>query len=213
MHYSSYGIDSTSSTYTDSSTIWSFWVEGNYMASYTTTSSTANDVWYRWVEDTTSYSGYYTGDSDMAWERWVEQDYENVEISQHSLSIDLERTEKELKKADKERKEAEKLAKELLLELIGPDQMEIYKKTGRLLVKGTKYDYMLNQHGSIKRIEKDKITDLCVHLKNKHIYPVTDNIISLLLAIKADEDKILELAHNNGSKPLPEKLPKHAVAS
>ena len=48
------------------------------------------------------------------------------------------------------------------MDLIGEEQLEIYNETGRLLVHGHKYDYILQKDGFVKRVEKDKVVDLCI---------------------------------------------------
>ena len=97
-----------------------------------------------------------------------------------------------------------------MLDLIGEEDLKTYEKTGRLFVKGRRYDYIVQKTGFIKRIEKDKITDLCVHLDNPNRFPQTDNVVAMKLAIEADEDAILKLANNHGSKKRPKQLPEAA---
>ena len=74
-------------------------------------------------------------------------------------------------------------------------------------MRGKKYDYIVQKDGFIKRIEKDKITDLCVHLVNRQTYPATDNVVAMKLAIENDEEKILRLANNKGSRNREADLP------
>lgn len=108
-------------------------------------------------------------------------------------------------KAEKEA--AEEKAKELLLDLIGSDEMKIYRETGRLFVKGAKYDYIVQREGFVKRVEKDKITDMCVHLRDKYKYPPTDNVIAIKTSLEHEEDNVLEMANYHSSEDRPEELP------
>jgi hypothetical protein len=119
-------------------------------------------------------------------------------------------------KIDLRAEKSENRAKELLLDLIGEDELKVYQETGRLFVKGKKFDYIIRRDkmmGGLERIEKNRITDLCVHLKENFKCPKTDNVIALKLAIESDEDKILELANSYSSHNRPDKLPKAACMS
>ena len=114
-------------------------------------------------------------------------------------------------KARKKWEEAEQKAKDLLLDLIGEEQLEIYNETGRLLVHGHKYDYILQKDGFVKRVEKDKVVDLCIHLTNKHKYPETDNVVALKLLAETNEEEFNRLANNHGEHGRPEEMPRCAV--
>ena len=200
-------------------TTWSLW---NYSYSDTnTTSSTAiNDTWYLWNNTGTcnvTDGGTYTISNEDSWTVWVsqeeiEKDRKRMERAQHRIQAERAfpggLTNRE--KTDLKQKKAEDKAKQLLLDLIGEEELKVYEETGRLFVKGNKYDYVVRRHGGVERIEKDKITDLCVHLKNSYSYPKTDNVIALKLAIEDDEDNVLKLANTHGSKDRPAILPKAA---
>jgi hypothetical protein len=155
------------------------------MAHDTSTTSSTTAVWYRWAT------------SEPA--RRTSNQYRQRERSTSTIS-----------KREKERKAAEAKAKQLLLDLIGKEDLDIYNETGRLFVKGKKYDYIIQKEGFIKRVEKKKITDLCVHLDNRYKYPSTDNVIAMKLAIEADEAQVLKLANNHGSSKRPKTLPRAA---
>jgi len=100
---------------------------------------------------------------------------------------------------EKERKErAELTALQLLEDLIDEQSLRVYKETGKLVVKGKRYDYVLNKGSGVYKIEKDKIVDLCIHLRNRTKYPETDNIISLKLLIEGNESRFLRTANNHG---------------
>jgi len=86
---------------------------------------------------------------------------------------------------------ADRRALELLKDIIGPEEMQVFKETGRLLVKGEKFDWMITQrdHGgvSVQRIKKGKMADLCVHLKQGHEYPKVDHVVTYALRAKLAE--------------------------
>lgn len=215
---------------TSTSTIWPYWVNAQY--SYTVTSTgtsyvsstdststaTSSDiVWRTW---TSTGTGTLDCTSNGVWKIWTYQEETAPALSQEEIDArrreaERERAEaEERRRIEKEQKDAaEEVAKELLLDLIGPEEMEIYNETGRLFVKGRKFDYIIQKQGMLHRIEKDKITDLCVHLKDRDKFPKTDNVIALMMLLKADEDHILGKANNHGSRRRPSELPKFARAS
>lgn len=219
-------------------TVWGYWTEGTasattstcemYADGYDSTSSstTTATVWSSWVS--TTGEGTVSGvSSDGVWGVWVSSGEANTVYvsSTPTLSPEEERARKEevdrrMREADDRRKKeqlerevAEETAKELLLELIGPEELEIYDETGRLFVKGRKFDYIIQNHGKLQRLEKDKITDLCVHLQAQYKFPRTDNVIALLMMLMTDEDYVLNLANNHGSRDKPIELPKFARAA
>lgn len=191
----SYNIWYTWNTTSSSTSTWSSW-NSTYDTS-TDTSTTASYVWTTWVYN--EQSKCYGESREIP-----EQVYN--QISQP----EIDRRKRLRKERLQKEKEAEQKAQELLLDLIGEDQLKIYNETGRLFVKGNKYDYIVQKSGFIKRIEKDKITDLCVHLDNRYKYPTTDNVIAMKLALEIEEDLILEKANNHGSSKRPVELPKAA---
>jgi hypothetical protein len=113
---------------------------------------------------------------------------------------------KEKPEQKRERKRKERLAKLkarrrvnrsliLLDTLIGRGQRRVYERTGRILVKGKEFDYLLYKEGDVRRVEKDKIVDLCVHIKDKFRYPEADNLVALILTIRANEKHFNKLAN------------------
>lgn len=97
-----------------------------------------------------------------------------------------------------EREAAEVTARQLLLDLVGEDQFKVYEKTGRIFVKGRKYDYLLMRGGGVRRISHNIVEDLCIHLYNRTKYPPTDNVIGLKLMIEGSEAAFNKEA--NGSR-------------
>lgn len=104
----------------------------------------------------------------------------------------------EYQKIQENRKKAEQKAQKLLGELIGEDELAVYEETKRLFVKGKKCDYIVPADGFVKAITKDKVIDLCIHLKEKDKMPHTDNVIALKMMIEADEDKVWNMANKHG---------------
>jgi hypothetical protein len=192
------------STSSANSYIWYTWTSGT---SSSTDTSTDTFTWSNWNTESSSTS---TATCDTSWVAWNIQ-YRSTYTARLKSPYERGDEERRLKALRKKREEDKKVAEEkalqLLLDLIGEDQLKIYKETGRLFVKGNKYDYIVQKSGFIKRVEKDKITDLCVHLDNRYKYPDTDNVVALKLALETDEDVILNKANNHGSSKRPEKLP------
>ena len=208
-------------------TTWSTWtsdtctaISTNQSHMSTDTGCTSSTVWYTWV---TNYNNTYTNqtistkyNTSETWVSWVsEEDTKRQERAERKQQAPRRfaggLTDQE--KIDLRAKKAETRAKDLLLDLIGKDELKVYEKTGRLFIKGQKYDYIIRRDktiGGLERIEKDKITDLCVHLQSISKYPKTDNVIALKLAIETDEEKVLSLANNHGSRDRPLKLERAA---
>ena len=115
---------------------------------------------------------------------------------------------------EKKKQAAEEKAQQLLMDLIGPEQLDVYKQTGRLFVKGNKHDYVLTKGGLVTKIDKSSVVDMCVHLAERCSYPETDNIVGLKLAIEGgDEDNVIDLANiREGSRRprTPENIPQAA---
>lgn len=179
LNWTSYDSGTTSATTTDT---WGVWNDSS--------GTTTDTIWYYWNEDTVVYPVFTEKKShaqkmqDKIWTEW----------SKHKQEI-----RKQVKK------DAETTAKELLMELIGEEQTKIYEETGRLFVKGKKFDYIIRKGERTLKIEKDKVVDLCVHIPTS--YPLTDNVIGLKLAIENDEDNVLKMANVSNWRNKPEKLP------
>jgi hypothetical protein len=99
----------------------------------------------------------------------------------------------------KKKRDAEDKAQELLSHLIGKDLMTVYKETGRLFVKGKEYDYIIPRDGFIKKIGRNKVYDMCVHLERKSAMPETDNVIAMKLFLENNEKEALSLANIHGT--------------
>jgi hypothetical protein len=191
------------STSTDTST-WTSWND----TSTSTAMSNSTYIWTSWVSSNNSTTSS-TCSNSSTWTNW-NVEYTTRIIPERNQRSSTDQYEERRKKDAEKRKKAEENALNLLLDLIGEEQLKIYKETGRLFVKGNKYDYIIQKSGFIKRVEKDKITDLCVHLDNRYKYPATDNVIAMKLAIESEEKAILKKANIHGSCKRPEQLPKAA---
>lgn len=112
---------------------------------------------------------------------------------------------------EREKKQAEDRASQLLLDLIGKVQYQIYEKTGKLLVHGRKHDWLIHKYGRVHRLEKDRVIDLCVHLRRKWEFPSGDNVIAMALAAHSNEKKLVQLAHITGEQSKFDVFPECAV--
>ncbi len=191
-----------------SDTTWYAWADS------TATTSVEESTWTSWttVASTTSTlpdTTISTDSNGTVWVQWVGE--LTIEESREEPDrYDISHREVEnnnYEKRQKEREVAEDVAKELLLDLIGDEELKVYEETGRLFVKGKKFDYIVQKDSFVQKIEKDKVTDLCVHLENKYKFPDTDNVVAMKLLLETDEDKVLELANSHGSDDRPEELP------
>jgi len=198
---------------------WSSWMNSDD-TSYTTETVDSNSydfpqrVWGAWMEherdqhQQAAYllneQGYEEVRRENARREQQYQDaarrYNDPEMIAARERLAQERLEKEAY-VKKQKEQAEEVAQVLLGELIGGDQLERYAKTGRILVKGNKHDYLIYKTGKVQRVEKGKLVDLCVYTKEKITMPETDNVIGLALHIKSDEKDFNKTA--NASRPIP----------
>ncbi len=121
--------------------------------------------------------------------------------------VELSKLSIERRRVNRGKRTAERKARKLLKDLIGKNNHDIYHETGRLIVSGEKFDYILNKGGLIQRIESNKLVDMCVHLKNRYKFPKTDNVIAMMLSIQHQEKEVLEMANDYGEHELPVELP------
>jgi hypothetical protein len=223
-HYTSTGAltcsdyDGTDCSGTTSGIVWYEWV-GEAIEPIREVEITRDVVWAEWsggtitdAEDTS----YEYECQEVVWEYWMNGIEDSkayayipsskvVPFPQKSTEqLRAERVQREINRIwrdylieEKEREDrlAEITAQELLLELIGDEQLSMYKKTGRLIVQGRKHDYIIRKDGGVFRIEKDKVFDLCIHLRDQYKYPRTDNVIALKLAIEVEEKNFNKTAN------------------
>lgn len=87
-------------------------------------------------------------------------------------------------------READKKARELILDLLPEDQREIYEKTGRVFVKGKKFDWLISRPNEgksvfVQRLDQYKVVDICVHFKKD--LPADDKVIGYAMRAKYSE--------------------------
>lgn len=212
-------------------TIWTTWVTGNYQTSSTsdsctvwsswntTTDSSTNAVWGYWNTDTVTYDNQY---DHKVWVGWNEVYYQNEYPVIGAEPIRIKRTRSQRKaasrakqrqvKADLKRKrkaailryqkqQAELKAQELLFDLLGEKQMEVFRRTGRLFVQGEKFGWLISMEGegelawvNIKKLKDNKIIDLCVRIDDP--VPPSDKVISFALRAKFDEESFNKTANH-----------------
>ena len=225
----SWGTSATTYYVDESGSSWSSW-------NSTTSASTTNDTWYTWTTGSTATSNATNTTDTYVWEDWCEDDgYVIIERTDDGFfrtwSNDLEeklysqmfdrikahyaenqRTINRIwgellaEELRQEKEAAENKAKELLLDLVSEKEFELYKRTGKLLVKGRKHSYIISKAGKIVMVKnKDErvIQGMCIHLNNTDKYkcPETDNVIALKLNIENDEEKFLKTANHHSDRP------------
>jgi len=105
------------------------------------------------------------------------------------------------KQLESEKASADLRAIRLLQNLITDEEFTIYEKTGRLLVRGRQFDYLINRDsGQIARVEKDKVVDLCMHLENYHDYSKHDNVVAMKLYLEGREEQFNREANRCGER-------------
>jgi len=105
---------------------------------------------------------------------------------------------------NKAREKSEEKALKLLGEIIGESDLEVYKKTGRLFVKGTDGDYVARRGQSLQKIEKGKVVDFCVHIDGRLQCPATDNVIAMKFLLEEDAKNVIRIANRLGDAEIEE---------
>jgi hypothetical protein len=208
---------STCSSYGTSDDAWVSWTT---TSGTTASSETNNEVWYYWTSDSTTDCTVRIVDSAGAWDKWNSDtyrvtygDYSTPVVDQRRERVKRKRAQRRAERGTRkfkareamrliEIKKAEEKAQELLLDLIGPVDMAIYKRTGRVFVKGREFDWLLQTEGNrcrLQKVTKDKIHDLCIHMSDYKM-PKTDQVVGFLLNAKFNEkhlDKTANLVRVN----------------
>lgn len=220
-HQSTTTVASTTAT-------WHTWVRDQYVyyhdtVTYEGTEQQVQAVWSVWTDEATRviYEGVADEITDNLRETTerIGQAFRQVGVEAERAGRSLqrlgqagiearERESEEIKKMKEQKEAAEAKAKELLLDLIGKEELAVYEETGRVFVKGRKHDYIVQRTGFVQQIQKGKVQDLCAHI-NKSKYPLTDNVVGLKLLIESDEDQFLKIANRHSSRTI-EELPKAA---
>jgi hypothetical protein len=157
-------------TYYDTSSTWTNWTYDSG-----TSTSGGNIVWGTWTSTAYTSSSTTTGTTagNYTWLTWATQEEPKRESREQRRAreaqarIDEQDRIDRAKAVEDARKQAELTAQELLKDLITEDEMEVYLKTGRVLVKGNKHDYILTKgyQADVIKIEKGKVIDLKSHNK------------------------------------------------
>lgn len=207
---------------TASSSVWSTWTT-TYR---TTTSASTSDtvVWGTWTSGTVPASDftYTTYTTKYMWAEWADQakqqreTREQIRARQAQAEINRIESERKAKEFEEAKKQAELTAQKLLEDLITDEEMETYLKTGKVLVKGKKHDYILvkGSQADVIKIDKGKVVDLksykgkvkgksyCVHPVNQYSLPDTDKIVAMKIALETEEDRIMKMANARGDREL-----------
>ena len=201
--------------YYDTSSTWSNWTSSTCV-----TGTTSDTAWVTWTS--TSYGTSTATTGDYTWVTWVAQEEPKQEtreqrrVRETQAKIEEQVRIDRAKAVEEARKQAELTAQELLKDLISEDEMEVYLKTGRVLVKGNKHDYILTKgyQADVIKVEKGKVIDLknhkakvkgvsyCVHPVDQNKIPDTDKVIAMKVALESEEDSIMKRANARGDREL-----------
>ena len=130
------------------------------------------------------------------------------------------REEKRRQKIEVRRKQrAEETAWKLLEDIVTPEETKRYKETGRLLVHGQTYDWLVKKPAyeggkpGVVRVEKGKLTDICVHTNNGRDseIPEADRIVSIALSAKFNEKAFDEKCNKWGDVQMPDEYLKECA--
>jgi hypothetical protein len=183
-----------------------------------TTSNASNYAWIKWTvesgtaEVTVSDNTIYIDNTWYAWSEQVEalkETREQRRAREAQAEINRLESERKVKELEEAKQAAELKAQELLKDLLSEDEMEVYLKTGRVLVKGRLNDYLLVKglQADVIKLEKGKVIDLkthkgkvkgksyCVHPTNQHLLPDTDKVIAMKIALESEEESIMKRAN------------------
>jgi hypothetical protein len=189
---------STASTSSTSDT-WYGWSTG-----YSETETYANgSVWYTWATDTTTNANY--SGSTSAWITWIDTPVREARTPVRPQPAYQPPDRSYYEEMQRKKALSEEKACELLGDIIGRDQLDIYKRSKQLLVEGKHNKYILNGGDSGYRLrkideKKKQLEELCVHLADQFKYPVTDNILAILLSLANNEKEVVKLANQHGFK-------------
>ena len=213
--WSAWNADTSGTTYGNSAegTTWGYWNTTSASVTVDTTDNHAVDAWPYWIQESYDYI-------EKQIKTVVFECDENGLLSKTKYrrakryeAIRRRREEKQRRKRlfrvameARLREEADRKAAELLIDVLGLEQYEVYQRTGRIMIHGNKYDWIVKSSGMVQRVEKDKVVDLCVSLANRHKYPKDDNIVAMALTAKLNEDELIEKANSLGGRKKKENL-------
>jgi hypothetical protein len=188
-----------------------------------TTNTADTTIWHNWhngggtADTTTTYTNIiYT--NSAVWRSWHSSAPRHTVVLEHSYMPVIPKRSQEEERAIKTQRKINRLwsdirimeehrrkelaelnALNLLEDLISdPVTLDHYKETNNLIVKGQQFDYVIQKGRGVYRVEKEKVVDLCIHLKQRSKFPATDNVVSLKLMIEGNEKLFLKTANNHG---------------
>ncbi len=198
------GLQSTGSIENSDVTVTLTTVGGSYSDEWwqgTDSAQTAvivDGIWTTWVTENydviSESADNYTVNADAIWRTWAYESVEQKRAREAQARLDNVWEKKE-------QGEAEEAAQELLGELIGKEQLAVYLKTGRVIVKGDKQDYLLRKGHIPTILTKGKVQDLCIHLKDNYTMPKTDQVIADILGFKYAEKDMLMIGNKHRIVP------------
>ncbi len=204
--------------YYDTSNTWDNWTGST---SATSTISYSNSAWATWTI-TTGTSTATSDNTYYVWTTWSDVAEAQKETREQRRARETQARIEEQERLDKAaavaeaRKQAELTAQKLLEDLLDSEEMEVYQKTGRVLVKGQKHDYILTKgyQAGVLKIEKGKVLDLksyrgkvkgrslCVHPVDQSKLPETDKVIAMKIALESEEAEMLKRANDHGEREM-----------
>lgn len=210
--------DCTNSS-TDTSYVWGNWCNN------TQEISTSDSTWDSWTTTGTITVNNSYCDSKTVWYEWSAEkgathigSFDSVtmpkknhkerrkirrQVKRYNVISEKRRIKSNRKQKIKELelKQAETKARELILDILPEDQREIYEKTGRVFVKGTKFDWLIRKSSPnsscliVTKIEKDKVTDMCTYYPDGRDLPADDRVLGYILHAKFNEGYLLSHAN------------------
>ena len=201
--------------YYDTSSTWSNWT-----SSTCDTGTASSAAWVTWTSNsystTTATAGNYTWVTWSSQAEVIKETREQRRAREAQAKIEEQDRIDRAKAVEENRRQAELTAQELLKDLISEDEMEVYLKTGRVLVKGNKHDYILTKgyQADVIKIEKGKVIELknhkskvkgvsyCVHPVDQNKIPDTDKVIAMKIALESEEEAIMKRANARGDREL-----------
>jgi len=195
--------DAWNDTSTNDTTVWGYWNQITI-----TSDGSDNYVWYHWNTDQTVGTYDYEA-TNIIWNQWntvvtptvgfpelpkkAKNESRRAIRRKHAETKKRLKHERKLRIAAEEKQRAELKAQDLLFDLIGEEQAEAFQRTGRLFVKGVKFDWLVTKTGvgdkayvKIQKLKKDKVIDLCVRIDDP--VPPSDRVIAFALRSKYDEE-------------------------
>jgi len=127
-------------------------------------------------------------------QEWRELCREEERVENRRLYVERERA----------RNAAEDKALILLSSFIGEEELEKYKETGQIYVRGRNGLYLAKKGGGVSKIEGKKITNFCVYTDRRYKCPPTDDVIALKTMLEHDDNKVIQIANRMSTREVKE---------